>query len=78
MKHIKILGTGCPRCDKLADTVQMVAKTSGIECEIIKVTDLKEILSFNILSTPALVIDGKLMVSGRIPKPEEIMQIISE
>jgi protein-disulfide isomerase len=58
--------------------VQQVAKTSGIECEIIKVTGIEEILSFNILSTPALVIDGKLIVSGRIPKPEEIMQIISE
>jgi small redox-active disulfide protein 2 len=78
MKRIKILGTGCPKCDKLADIVQQVAKTSGIECEIIKVTGIEEILSFNILSTPALVIDGKLMVSGRIPKPEEIMHIISE
>jgi small redox-active disulfide protein 2 len=77
MKKLQILGTGCPKCKKLAEIAEQVAKASGIEYELVKVTDINEIMRLGVMSTPALVVDGEVKVCGRIPKPDELKALIS-
>lgn len=74
---IQILGTGCPKCKTLADVTENAAKTAGIACEIEKVTDIDQILSFGVMMTPALVIDGEVKVVGKIPSAEEMKKLLS-
>jgi small redox-active disulfide protein 2 len=71
---IKILGGGCPRCKKLEQTTRDAANTLGIEAEFIKVKNMNEIMQYDILETPALVIDEKVKSYERIPSKEEIME----
>ena len=71
---IKILGGGCPRCEKLEQTTRDAANTLGIEAEFIKIKNMNEIMQYEILETPALVIDEKVKSYGRIPSKEEIME----
>ncbi len=71
---IKILGGGCPRCEKLEQTAREAAQTLGIDAEFIKVKKMDEIMRYEILETPALVIDEKVKSFGRIPAIEEIME----
>jgi small redox-active disulfide protein 2 len=76
MKKIQILGTGCAKCQKLAAVADEAAKALGLPYELQKVTDLKEIMSFKVMSTPALVVDGQVKLTGRIPTVEEARQLI--
>ncbi len=69
---IKVLGPGCANCKRLEKNVQTAVKDLGKEVTIEKVTDFKEITKYGVMSTPALVIDEELKVSGKVPKPEEI------
>jgi len=71
---IKILVGGCPRCEKLEQTAREAAQTLGIDAEFIKVKKMDEIMRYEILETPALVIDEKVKSFGRIPAIEEIME----
>jgi len=77
MKSIKILGTGCPKCRKLAQNAETAAKELGIDYEIEKVTDINDIMSFGVMMTPALVVDGQVKISGAVPKPEEIKKLLA-
>lgn len=70
--EIKVLGTGCPNCKELERRVRSVLAGLGVEANIEKVTDIRKIMAFEILSTPGLVIDGRVVSSGRLPKPDEI------
>lgn len=70
--NIKILGSGCKKCVALADNAETAAKAAGIEFEIEKITDIVAIAGFGIMSTPGLVIDGKVVSSGRVLTPSEI------
>lgn len=70
--EIKILGTGCPNCQRLEKLAKEVAAEMGVEATVVKVTDMKKILSYEILGTPGLVIDGKVVSSGRIPTKAEV------
>lgn len=72
MKTVKILGSGCANCKKLEAVAREAASAAGIEAEFVKVTDLKDIMAYDILSTPGLVIDDRLVSSGRIPTKTEI------
>lgn len=74
MLKIKILGSGCANCKKLESVARDAASTSGVEAEFEKVTDMKTIMAYGILSTPALVINEKVVVSGRIPTKAEVQQ----
>jgi small redox-active disulfide protein 2 len=72
MRNIQILGTGCAKCVKLAEAAENAAKTAGIEYQLEKVTDMQRIISFGVMATPALVVDGEVKVSGRVPSVEEL------
>ena len=75
---IEILGTGCPKCKKLAEIVEQAIKESGIEAEITKVTEINEIMNYGVMITPALAIDGKVKIAGKIPSLEEIKNWLKE
>ncbi len=70
--NVKILGTGCPNCVRLEALVKEVAREKGLSLEVDKVTDIVEIMSYGIMSTPGLVVDGQVMSSGRVPPKAEI------
>ena len=74
---IQILGTGCSKCDKLAALANEAAKQTGIDYTLEKVTELDKIIAMGVMATPALVVDGKLKCSGRVPNIEQIMAILS-
>lgn len=76
MKNIKILGTGCKKCNELADKVKAVADSTGVEYEFEKVTDIAKIISYGVMTTPALVVDGEVKVSGKIPSVDEIKEYL--
>ena len=69
---LEILGTGCPKCESLTEIVSGTVAELGIQAEIVKVKDIKEILKFKVMMTPALVIDGVVKSSGRIPTKAEL------
>lgn len=76
MKQVKVLGPGCAKCKKLTENAELAVKELGTECSVEKVTDMGEIVSFGILMTPALVVDGEVKSSGRVLSPEEIKQFL--
>jgi small redox-active disulfide protein 2 len=69
---IEILGTGCPKCKKLMELTGKTVKDIGISADIIKVDKINDIIKYNVMLTPALVIDGEVKCTGRIPSGEEI------
>lgn len=73
---IKILGPGCPKCKTLDKLTREVAAQNGIDATITKVEDIMEIMKYGIMSTPALVVDGKVVVKGRVPSAKEIKQFL--
>jgi small redox-active disulfide protein 2 len=75
--EIKILGTGCPKCKTLEKLTQEVVTETGIDARVSKVEDIMEIMSFGVVSTPGLVVDGKVRVSGRVPSREEIIKFLT-
>jgi small redox-active disulfide protein 2 len=77
MKKIQILGTGCPKCKKLAENTERAARHLGIPYQLEKVTDIKEIMAFGVMMTPALAVDGVVKVSGKVPTPEELEGILA-
>jgi small redox-active disulfide protein 2 len=76
--NIKILGIGCPKCRRLEEKVKEVVKQNNINVEMEKITDVKEMMKYNIMMTPGLVINEKLKSSGNIPKDEQILNWIKE
>lgn len=72
MKQIKVLGSGCRNCEITAKVIEQAAKEAGIEIELIKVTDMTEILGHGVMSTPGVVVDGELVHAGGIPGPEQV------
>ena len=77
MKMLQILGTGCPKCRKLAETTEEAAKSLGFEYRMEKVTDIQAIMGFGVMTTPALAVDGVVQVSGKVPSAEEMKKILS-
>ena len=76
MKKLQILGTGCPKCKKLAENAEAAAKALGIEYTIEKVTDINEIMKLGVMMTPALAVDGQVKVVGKIPEAEAIKAML--
>ncbi|MFH0846472.1 MAG: thioredoxin family protein [Chloroflexota bacterium] len=76
--NIKILGPGCPKCKELDKRVKEIVQKLGVEARVEEVKDIKEIMRYPILTTPGLVIDEKLVFSGRVPTRDEITKFINE
>ena len=76
MRQIQILGTGCPKCRKLTENAEAAAKELGVPCEIVKVTDINEILKFGVMMTPALAVDGTVKSVGKVLTAEQIRELL--
>jgi small redox-active disulfide protein 2 len=76
--EIKILGTGCPKCKSLERLTREAVTETGIEAEISKVEDIMDIMNYGVVSTPALVIDGKVVLYGRLPSSTEIKTFLTQ
>ena len=77
MKTIQILGTGCRKCGLLAETTENAAKALGLEYSLEKVTGLKDIATFGVMFTPALVVDGTVKLAGKVPTLDEAKKLLS-
>jgi len=75
--EIKILGTGCSKCKTLEEITRKVVKDNGIDANVTKVEDIVEIMKYNIMTTPALVVDEKVVSKGRIPSVDEIKKFLT-
>lgn len=76
--EIKILGTGCPKCKSLERLTREAVNETGIEADISKVEDIMDIMNYGVVSTPALVIDGKVVLYGRLPSSSEIKTFLTQ
>jgi len=76
MPLIQILGTGCPKCTKLAENAEAAAKALGLEYQLEKVTEITKIMAFGVMITPALVVDSQVKVAGKVPSPEDIKKML--
>jgi len=76
VKKIRILGTGCPKCQALARNAEMAAKELDLECELEKVTDIHEIMKFGVMITPALVVDEEVKAAGKVLTTEQIRAML--
>lgn len=74
---LEILGTGCPRCERLAENALLALKELGIEAEVVKVADLKKMASYGPLMTPGLVVDGKIKSAGQVLSIQQIKELLS-
>ena len=76
MRKLHILGTGCPKCKKLAENTRAAADQLGVDYELEKITDLGDIARFGVMMTPALAVDGQVKISGQVPGPEAIKPLL--
>ena len=74
---IQILGTGCPKCRQLAENAEAAAKALGIEYTLEKISSIKDIMEFNVMFTPSLVVDGEVKASGKVPGVDEIKAMLA-
>jgi len=77
-KHIKVLGTGCRNCEITANLIAQAAAEAGIAIQLEKVTDIAEIMSFGVMSTPGVVVDGKLVHAGGLPGPDDVRAWVAD
>jgi small redox-active disulfide protein 2 len=76
--EIKILGTGCAKCKTLEELTREVVEQNGIQATITKVEDITAIMNYHIMATPALVVNEKVEIKGRVPSAAEILQVLSK
>jgi small redox-active disulfide protein 2 len=77
MKKIKILGSGCAKCNQLLEAVKAVIAAEGIDASVEKVEDIQQIIAYNVISTPALVVDEQVLSKGRIPSDNELKELLT-
>lgn len=75
---IQVLGTGCPRCKKMEETARKAAEELNLDFLLEKVTEIDKIMDFGVMTTPGLVVDGLVKVTGKVPSPDEMKSILSE
>jgi len=78
MKEIKVLGSGCKNCETTVNLIRIAAEQAGVEIKLEKVTDMAEIMAYGVMSTPGVVIDGKVVHAGGLPGPDQIRKWIVE
>jgi small redox-active disulfide protein 2 len=76
MKKLQVLGTGCPKCKKLAENTEAAARELGVEYEMEKVTDINAIMGFGVMLTPALAVDGQVKVVGKVPEVADLKKLL--
>jgi small redox-active disulfide protein 2 len=77
MKLVQVLGPGCPKCKKLLRNAEQAVRAAGIEARVEKVSDINAIISFGVMMTPALAIDGEVKLVGHVASPEEIRKLLA-
>lgn len=77
MKTIKILGTGCPKCKQTEAVIKEALAQSGQQAEVIKVEDIQQIMAYNVMSTPAIVVDEVVKMKGKVPTISEVLTILA-
>lgn len=75
--RIQILGTGCAKCRMLTEHVENAARELGLDYELEKVTEIERILDFGVVATPALVVDGEILVAGRVPSTPRLVELLT-
>lgn len=75
--EIKVIGEGCEKCDKLYENTCLAVKELGLEASIDKVEELMDIVRLGVMTTPSVMVDGKLIISGRVPKVKEIIKLLN-
>jgi small redox-active disulfide protein 2 len=78
MKNIKVLGPGCAKCKTMFDHVQEAIKQSGIEANVEKIEDIEEMMKYNVLTTPVLMVDDEAVVKGRVATIGEIIEFLKK
>lgn len=73
---IEVLGPGCGRCQETHRIVSEVVQTAGLDCLVQKITDIERMTALGVLRTPAIAFDGKIVLSGRVPRPEDVRQLL--
>lgn len=76
--EIKVLGTGCPKCKALEKATEEAVSQMSVDATITKVEDIIEIMKYNVMTTPALVVDGKVVVKGKVPSVDEISELLTK
>jgi small redox-active disulfide protein 2 len=76
--EIKVLGSGCLKCKALEKVIRDVVEENGLQADITKVEDIMDIMAYGVMVTPAMVVDGKVMVKGRVPSSKEILDILTK
>lgn len=74
--NIKVLGTGCKKCDKVYDMIMTILQDESIQAQVDKVEDLKSIVAYGVMSTPTLVIDGQIYFTGKVPSSKKLKEVI--
>jgi len=78
LKNIKVLGSGCKNCETTANLIRIAAEQAGVAIELEKVTDIAQIMAYGVMSTPGVVVDGKVVHAGGLPGPDLVRQWISQ
>jgi small redox-active disulfide protein 2 len=78
MKNIKVLGSGCKNCETTAKLISIAAEQAGVEIELEKVTDMTQIMSYGVMSTPGVVVDGKVVHAGGLPGPDLVRNWVTQ
>ena len=76
--EIKVLGPGCPKCQQTEKIVREAVAEAGVDAQVEKITDIMKIMTFGVISTPAVVVDGQVKSSGKVPKKEEVKNWIKQ
>lgn len=78
MKNIKVLGSGCKNCETTAKLISIAAEQAGVEVELEKVTDMAQIMSYGVMSTPGVVVDGTVVHAGGLPRPDQVRSWVTQ
>jgi small redox-active disulfide protein 2 len=76
--EIKVLGPGCMKCKNMEKVVRETVENSGIDASITKVEDIMEIMNYGVMTTPAMVVDGKVVIKGRVPSKDEVLKVLTQ
>jgi small redox-active disulfide protein 2 len=78
MKKVEVLGPGCPKCQELMKRTEQAVRELGLECQVEKVSDIMKITTYGVMMTPALVVDGEVVLVGKVPESEDIKKLLTK